>query len=221
LKPFIEEDIEHQHALQQQAAAENFEILESRRKSGRDQTNKTRDPPQIFPIGRLVWIADNLVQNTNSRETTKKLAAKWIGPGVVTAHVKPVTERIRMLGGSMEKSINHKQLKLYVAPKGEPDCLPSRGIQRVEIQQEPLRRSVRGVYKPQSTTKGDNFVVDKIVQHRWTNYALEFEVHWQGYEELTWEPELNLECPLLVQAYFESAMRLPPANETLGGARRL
>ena len=220
LKPIIEEDIENQHALQQQAAVENFEILESRRKASRSKANESRDPPTIFPIGRLVWIADNLVQNNTSRETTKKLAPKWIGPGVVTAHVSTlVTERIRMLGGSAEKPINHKQLKLYVAPKGEPDCLLPRKIQREQVQQEPLRRSIRGVYKPQSKQTEEKFVVDKIVTHRWTNYALEFEVHWEGYEELTWEPELNLECPMLVQAYFETAMR-PLPEDDLSRARR-
>ena len=217
LKPIIEEDMEHQHALQQQAAVDNFEALQQRRKDGRDKINESRDQPTIFPIGRLVWIADNLVQNTTSRETTKKLAPKWIGPGVVTHHTSAVTERIRMLGGTNEKPINHKQLKLYVAPKGEPDCLLPRQIQRATVtQQEPLRRSIRGTYKPASQRPEEHYVVDKIVQHRWTEYALEFQVHWEGYNELTWEPELNLECPLLVQAYFETAMRPPQES----GARR-
>ncbi|UJR15652.1 hypothetical protein I4U23_002588 [Adineta vaga] len=50
---------------------------------------------------------------------------------------------------------------------------------------------------------GEEFVVDRIVNHRFRNGRKEYLLAWKGYpeEENTWEPEHNLDCPDLIENY--------------------
>ncbi|KAF9697553.1 hypothetical protein EKO04_004341 [Ascochyta lentis] len=53
----------------------------------------------------------------------------------------------------------------------------------------------------------DEYVVEKIIGHRFNKGALEFDVKWQGYdnpEDRTWEPEENMETAAdVLKEYFE------------------
>jgi chromobox protein 1 len=53
----------------------------------------------------------------------------------------------------------------------------------------------------------DEYVVEKIMGHRFNKGVLEFDVKWQGYEnpkDRTWEPEANMETATdVLKEYFE------------------
>jgi len=64
----------------------------------------------------------------------------------------------------------------------------------------------------QQTVEGDTveeYVVERIVSHRFRNGRKEYLLAWKGYPEgeNTWEPQQNLDCPDLIEEYENRVMQ--------------
>jgi hypothetical protein len=77
---------------------------------------------------------------------------------------------------------------------------------------------VKGVSTRQRPiVEGKRWVVEEIVGHKLEDGDLSFQLKWQGFKHPTWEAEHQLDCPLLVQAYFALLKRVPAADEGFDG----
>ena len=203
--------------LREYAASRNLALQERRRATERDRQNATRDEPETLSPGRLVWLYDNATQEDN-KAVARKLAPQRSGLFVIVSAVNnpTVTYHVRPIGGHEVFTRNAKDITPYRAPKDEPNSIKIRLL--VDASAPATERTVRN--RQRAKPLGEQFVVEKVLAHQWIDDELYFQVKWQGYpiEEATWEPELNLNCPLLVQEYYKLTLplRSPPAQRTSG-----
>ena len=220
--PQLESTISDDTATKQWVTALELhsETIQRRRATARDKANETRPDAPTYNPGRLVWLADLIVQDPNNRTAINKLEPKWIGPFVIVRALETsVTWIVRPLGGTEQFTRNGKHIKKYVPPRGEPDNLPSHQVIHDEASPEP-KRNLRNRYRPKLS--GTQFVVERVLEHRWTTGSLFFFIRWQGFSEEhdSWEPELNLSCPDKIRDYFSSAKQMRPPPRDARGARR-
>ncbi len=218
--PKITDDMDPEVAriIRQATTQDNLETQEKRRSKARDKVNSERKQPDVLPLGRLVWLADNVTHAPHNRTAEKKLAPKRLGPYVIMAVTKEnVTYRVRPLGGNEIFTRNIKDIVPFKAPAGEPDRLLP------EMLTDPNQPTPTRGARNRKTAKpvGELYVVEKVKAHKWENGKLLFNVKWIGYDESenTWEPELYLDCPQLVQEYYRQSflpVGPPPAKREDG-----
>lgn len=64
------------------------------------------------------------------------------------------------------------------------------------------------------------FAVEKLLDKRIRNGAVEYLISWQGYgpEENTWEPKKNLDCPDLIKDFEDMLREKKKRGATPGGS---
>jgi hypothetical protein len=60
--------------------------------------------------------------------------------------------------------------------------------------------------------------VKRVVGHTWVNDELEYLVEWEGYDDLSYEPEEMFDCPVRVAEYWKEVGRRRGLEE--GGEER-
>ena len=122
-----------------------------------------------FSVGQKVWLeARNLRLPYNKKITTKRE-----GPFQILEVLPPVNYRLKLPERWKQHNVFHAEL---LTPYRE------NGTHGPNFVQPP----------PETIGDADEWEVERILRHRGTK-NISYQVKWKGYEDPTWEPEINLQ----------------------------
>jgi len=148
----------------------------------RNQSRKLR----TFQRGSLVKLYKKPLHKKHA-----KLSSTWQGPYII----------VRMSEDGANADIKHV---------GEGTVLKQQMINSIRMYVDRPNSAVPERERKKAAYTGKSWVVEKVVDDKGTHGVdKHFKIRWEGDFQDTWEPEDNLNCPKLVQAYMRSKARKP------------
>ena len=133
-----------------------------------NQVNAQRNEPPPFEVGSKVWYSPE------KQPGTDKLDVKWRGPCLVTKREGVHSYEVEISTGVYQKAYR-SQLKLHVADTYSTQPFPLFYV---------------AGKAPELEVGTNEWLVDKILDHRVRQGVLEFKVRWKDFDESgdQWEP---------------------------------
>ena len=149
---------------------------------------------RILSLATVYWYADALLTPEERDRQLPKLRHERVGPYKIKRRIRENAYELELPPQSRAHSvINASYLWPYVV---DPD-------------------SVRAHDPPPliTTSTGDYYTVESILDHRQAAHGLEYKVKWSGYsiDHASWVPEKDFLAPDLVERYW-STLKDPKPN---------
>jgi len=164
-------------------ARDNLAVTQDRQAARQE----LKSQPNPYAVGDKVFVhRDRLKDLSQTRRPSRKLRQLYCGPFVITDLVGDNAARLDLPKefGRAHATINVEFLKRHF---DNPDRFQSR------VQPPPPPLLIDGE---------ENFIIEKLLDHKTTRNRRSYLVQWQGYDDPTWEPFSSVEhCAGLLQEY--------------------
>ena len=152
-----------------------------------------------YKEGDLVWLYGKVNQDT------KKFHIPWKGPFRIEQVISQWNVLLRNVANNkMKKSPTHvSRIKRYVEPKRPSEIK----LDLEEKIREDKRPEAMEDEEDDPIEDGDNYKVEKIVDHEVIDRKIQYKVRWKGYtpEYDSWLMEENMSCDDLIKNYNRRA----------------
>jgi len=138
-------------------------------------------------------------EEAHRKGESTKFASKWIGPCRVIEQVTPVTYRVEHLRNGRVLLVHVNRLRKvtpYIPPPGAAIATPRQdNSDEVDLAMDPGVLPERSYQTPVASSEDDrpSYDMEYIAYKRKTGDLVEYLVKFQGYDELEWIPEEDID----------------------------